>query len=508
MTESQNTDFGGRIHNADWANLLDWRCNEDGDTPLYQQVADFLRDRIVTGIIPSGSRLPSTRQLMDRLGVSRTTVITAYSQLHAEGYVVGRVGSGTYVAKDPMAPLAVCGADGAEAVQAPARPDSLGLSARGARYHDVDLDHLVPDNVPFNTGMTRTDGRTTAQWQHILRRHLAIESAYQGYSAPQGSLEIRREIARYVGVSRHIRCTPDEVILVSGSQQAIDLAIKVLLGSATDAVWVEEPGYPPTRMALQAAGIPLHSIPVDGDGVRVFEGIARCPQASAAFVTPSHQYPLGVSLSMHRRAALLDWAARRNAWVIEDDYDSEFRYNGPALPALKGLDSAGRVIYIGTFSKVLLPGLRYGYMVVPAALAKAFAVARFLADRHSPLFLERVLAEFMQRGHFVSHIRRMRAEYAQARDTLVGLLRTHVGEYLDVEVPNQGLHLIAHLRHGLSDTLVAEQARRTGVVVRPLSRLYAGAPDRSGLMLGFSGFTDSRMRTAVQRLAAVLKARG
>lgn len=493
----------GNVSKADWADLLDWRCDGKDDSPLYQQVADFLRDRIVAGIIPAGSRLPSTRQLMERLGVSRTTVITAYSQLHADGYVVCRVGSGTYVAKEPVDRLATRDDAAREAVEEP-RPGS-GLSARGERYNAVNLDHLVLDNVPFNTGMTRVDGRTVAQWQHLLRRHLAVESAYQGYSAPQGSPEIREEIARYVGVSRGIRCTPDQVILVAGSQQAIDLSIKVLLDPSDGEVWVEEPGYPLTRIALQAAGIKFHSIPVDDEGLRVGEGVARCPQARAVFVTPSHQYPLGVALSMRRRAELLEWAARCNAWVIEDDYDSEFRYNGPALTALKGLDGAGRVVYMGTFSKVLVPGLRYGYMVVPQQLVKAFTAARFLADRHSPVFLENVLADFMRRGHFVSHIRRMRIEYAQARDVLVGLLQAHASQYLDVEVPNQGLHLIAYLRNNLPDTLVAEEAARVGIVVRPISRLYAGTPDRSGLMLSFAGFTDTRMRTAVHRLTGVLK---
>ncbi len=504
MHAPQHSAFSNNsTYKADWADLLDWRCDES-DVPLYQQVADFLRDRIIAGIIPSGSRLPSTRQLMERLGISRTTVITAYSQLHADGYVVCRVGSGTYVTEEPVDRLAA--RNSAENEAAPDPPSSgRGLSDRGERYNAINLDQFVLDNVPFNTGMTRVDGRTTMQWQHLLRRHLAVESAYQGYSTPQGSPEIRQEIAHYVGVARGIRCTPEQVVLVAGSQQAIDLAIKVLLDPPGGAVWVEEPGYPLTRIALQTAGITLHSIPVDDEGLCVAEGVARCPHARAVFVTPSHQYPLGVLLSMRRRAELLEWAARCNAWVIEDDYDSEFRYNGPALPALKGLDEARRVVYIGTFSKVLLPGLRYGYMVVPPELAKAFTAARFLADRHSPVFLEHVLADFMRSGHFVSHIRRMRTEYASARDALVSLLKTHASEYLDVEAPNQGLHLITYLRNGLPDTLVAEQARRAGVIVRPISRLYAGSPGRPGLMLGFAGFPETRMRTAVQRLAAVLK---
>lgn len=494
----------GKSVKANWAALLNWPFDESSDVPLYQQVASFLRDQILDGVIPVGSRLPSSRQLMDRLKVSRTTVITAYSQLHADGYVVCKVGSGTYVADNALDVVQDSGIKQKGRELKHWAPEE-GLSKRGRRYLDIDADSMVPENVAFNTGMVRMDGRASAQWQQIVRRMLAVEPTHQGYYPPQGGIEIRQAITRYLNVARNVRCTPEQVILVSGSQQAIDLTIKVLLDPG-DAVWIEEPGYSPTRLALEVAGMVLRPIEVDDEGIRVHDGIVKHREARAAFVTPSHQYPLGVQLSMRRRVELLEWAVATNAWVIEDDYDSEFRYNGPSLPALKGLDVNDRAIYVGSFSKVLLPAMRYGYMVVPPALVKAFTAARFLTDRHSPVFFERVLAEFIARGYFVDNIRRMRAEYASARDVLVDMLKAQLDHILDVITPNQGLHLIAYLRNNdLPDTLVAQEAARAGVRVRAISQLYSGGSPRSGLMLGFSGLSESVMQTAVNRLASVLE---
>jgi GntR family transcriptional regulator / MocR family aminotransferase len=239
--------------------------------------------------------------------------------------------------------------------------------------------------------------------------------------------------------------------------------------------------------------------------MQIDQGITTCPDARAVFVTPSHQYPLGVSLSMDRRLQLLEWAELQRSWIVEDDYDSEFRYSGPALPSLQGLDANARVVYVGTFSKVLQPGIRYGYLIVPPQLSKAFQVARFLADRHSPLFLEDVLTDFIMQGHFVSNFLRMKANYKAKLEVLVRLLNARTSQHLEVVRPNQGLHLIAYLKNGLPDTLVADELAKAGIVVRAISRLYAEkARARSGLMLGFAGFTEPRLATAVERLAVVL----
>jgi GntR family transcriptional regulator / MocR family aminotransferase len=496
-------------NHADWANLVDWRVEGVNEAPLYEQVIKLLQEQILAGAIPAGSRLLSTRQLMQRLGVSRTTAIAAYAQLQADGYVVGKVGSGTYVAPHVKVELIeaprICSRSGRPVVETPPGAPPLGLSSRGKSYQDIDLDALVRPNVPFNTGMVHIDARTSGLWQQLVRQHLATDSMIQGYSCPQGSEALRQEITRYVSVSRGVRCTPDDVIVVAGSQQAIDLASKVLLDPA-DSVWIEDPGYQPTRLSLATAGMRLHHIPVDEDGMRIDKGIATCPGARAVFVTPSHQYPLGVSLSMDRRLQLLDWAERQRSWVVEDDYDSEFRYGGPSLPSLQGLDTNGRVVYVGTFSKVLQPGIRYGYLIVPPQLAKAFQAARFLTDRHSPLFLEQVLTDFIRQGHFVSNFLRMRTNYKAKLDVLVRLLNARASQHLDVVRPNQGLHLIAYLKNGLQDTLVADELAKAGVVARAISRLYAEkSRARSGLMLGFAGFSEPRLVTAVERLAAVVE---
>ncbi len=492
---------GQALMRAKWADLLDWKLDKGTDVPIYQQVANFLRVNIVSGLLPPGSRLPSSRELVNRLGVSRTTIINAYSQLLADGYIVGHIGSGTYVAYDTPDHV---DQSALAAVAQHANPDTGGMSEKGQRYKEINLGHFVMENVPFNTGVVRVDGRTSAQWRQLASRRLAIDPQQLGYIDPMGESALRREIAKYLLIARGVRCTADQIVLVAGTQQAIDLTIKVLLDPGSS-VWVEDPGYPLTSLALVTAGMKLVPVPVDDEGMRVSDGVLACPAARAAFVTPSHQYPLGVSLSLKRREELLKWAARTNSWIVEDDYDAEFRYEGAPLPALKALDGDSRVLYVGSFSKVLFPGLRYGYMVVPPTLVGAFAAARFLSDRHPAVFLGGVLAEFMERGFFVTHIRRMRNEYRAAREILAGLLQRHLGHVLDVTMPDQGMHMIAYLRGGLSDKKVAEEARKNGVIVRPISQLYRHVTPRSGLMLGFAGFDEHRLRSAVVRLRDVLE---
>ena len=498
-------DDNGRSRNvtrAIWADLLDWKVDKSSGIPIYQQVGDFLRNKIVSGTIPPGSRLPSSRQLLTELGVSRTTIITAYSQLLADGYIVGQIGSGTYVAHDVVNRV-----DPSALPALPPHPsdtDRGALSKRGRRYQDIRLNRFLMENVPFNVGMVRVDGRTSAQWRQLAVKKLAIDPNQLGYIDPTGDLSLRKEIAKYLYAARGVRCLPEQILVVSGTQQATDLAIKVLLDPG-DRVWVEDPAYPLTAIALETAGMSLIPVRVDGNGMCVSEGISAGANVRAAFVTPSHQYPLGVSLSLERRTELLEWAARNDAWIIEDDYDSEFRYSGAALPALRALDSAERVIYTGSFSKVLFPGLRYGYLVVPPPLVGAFTAARMISDRHPPVFFGAVLSEFMQRGYFVSHIRRMRNEYRRARDVLVAQLSAKIGHIVDVMTPNQGMHLIIYLPDGWSDEQVSEEARREGIVVRPISRLYRCHQPRPGLMLGFAGFDQHRLRSAAANLSRVIE---
>jgi GntR family transcriptional regulator / MocR family aminotransferase len=291
--------------------------------------------------------------------------------------------------------------------------------------------------------------------------------------------------------------------VVSGSQQALDLAARVLLDPG-DAVWVEDPGYMGARGALSGAGARLVPVPVDGEGLEVAEGIAREPGARLTCVTPSHQYPLGVTMSLGRRLELLGWANRSGAWVVEDDYDSEYRYTGRPLEALQGLDGEGRVLYVGTFSKVLFPALRLGYLVVPPDLIDAFVSARELTDRHPPTVDQVVLADFISEGHFVRHLRRMRALYAGRQAALVEEAARELGGLLDVYPTAAGMHLVGWLPEGVDDREATRRAANFGVEAPPVS-LYGSLPGgRGGLMLGYAAFAEGEMRGGVRRLAAAL----
>jgi GntR family transcriptional regulator/MocR family aminotransferase len=313
-------------------------------------------------------------------------------------------------------------------------------------------------------------------------------------------LELRRSVCDYLQAARGVRCAPEQIVITAGTQQAIDIVTRVMRGPDQE-VWIEDPGYSLTRLALVAAGAKVRPIPVDQHGINVAEGIRRAPKACAVFITPSHQFPKGVVLSMARRLELLAWARERGAWIVEDDYASEFRYGGRPLASLQGLDEADRVIYIGTLNKALFPGLRLGYAVVPASLVRAFVTARYLMDRQPSSLCQEVAAAFMAEGHFAAHIRRMRELYRNQRDTLVAALSRRLGNHLTVDPPDQGMHLVAYMRRGLSDVTIERAAREHGVVVRAMSRLYVEAPPQPALMLGFSGYPRQIIAPAIARLA-------
>jgi GntR family transcriptional regulator/MocR family aminotransferase len=321
-----------------------------------------------------------------------------------------------------------------------------------------------------------------------------------GYSDPRGLPGLRKAICDYLRAARAVQCEPEQIVVTAGTQHAIDLVIRVLLKADMEA-WIEDPGYSLTRQALIAAGVKVRPIPVDAQGIQVAAGIRSAPKARAMFVTPSHQFPTGVVLSMARRLELLNWARETNAWIVEDDYASEFRYGGRALASLQGLDESERVIYVGTLNKALFPGLRLGYAVVPPALLRAFIAARYLIDRQPSTLAQAVVADFIEEGHFAAHIRRMRQQYRDQRDVLVAALRHRLGSEMTVDPPDQGMHLVAYLRRGLSDVAIERAARDHGVIVRAMSRLYVAAPPRSALVIGFSGYPRQMIPPAVTRLA-------
>jgi GntR family transcriptional regulator/MocR family aminotransferase len=357
----------------------------------------------------------------------------------------------------------------------------------------------------FRAGIPALDAFPRALWGRLAARRWRESWITLGYCDPAGFAPLREAIATYAAAARGVRCTAEQVIVTAGSQQAIDLAARLLLDPG-DRVWVEEPGYTGTRAALRAADACSVPVPMDAEGISVVDGERLAPNARMACVTPSRGYPIGVTMSAARRLALLAWAERAGAWVVEDDYDSEFRYAGRPLPSLQGMDGGGRVIYLGTFSKTLFPALRIGYLIVPPGLAGAFATARAAADRHSPTLEQAVTADFLAEGHFARHVRRMRTLYAERRDALLGALRpVTAGGLLELGPCDAGMHVLGWLPPGVDDRAVSAALLARGMEAAPLSRYCTEPPARGGLLLGYAAFSPATLRDAVPRLARVLR---
>jgi GntR family transcriptional regulator/MocR family aminotransferase len=478
-----------------WAEIYACEVDRAADAPVFREIYLQLRSAILSGRLRPATKLPSTRDLAAQLCVSRSAVVSAFEQLLAEGYAFGKKGAGTYIASDLPEPF--------EAIHGRKKqPASVAKTAASFRdlggFDDVTAQS---DERPFNLGCTLVDARTGELWRKLSARTLrSFGRDHLGYGDPHGMLELRKSVCDYLQAARGVRCEPEQVVITAGTQQAVDIVTRVMQGPDKE-VWIEDPGYSLTRLALVAAGAKVCPIPVDQHGVNVTEGIRRAPKARAVFITSSHQFPKGVALSMARRLELLAWARESGAWIVEDDYASEFRYGGRPLASLQGLDEAERVIYIGTLNKALFPGLRLGYAVVPPPLVRAFVTARYLMDRQPSSLCQAVVAAFMEEGHFAAHIRRMRKMYRNQRDELVAALRRRLGDHLTVDPPDQGMHLVAYTRRGLSDVTIERAGREHGVVVRAMSRLYVEAPAQSALMLGFSGYPHQIIAPAIALLA-------
>ncbi|TAH41376.1 MAG: PLP-dependent aminotransferase family protein [Betaproteobacteria bacterium] len=463
-----------------------------------RQLAEALRKAISRGELAAGERLPSTRALAVSLGLSRGTVNEAYEQLMAEGCLEARAGSGTQVAlalHEPNVPSQRLPRKRED--HAPSLPESVSRYAAMA-------DKLSPlPSVPFSIAVPKDKVAMDDHWRRLSNRVRASPSAApSGYCDPRGLPALREAITEYLRKARAVICRPENIIVTEGTQQGLYLAAKVLL-SVGDVAWAEDPAYPGLTAVLEERGIQVQRIAVDAQGFDVARAVEASPDAKAAFVTPSHQYPMGMPLSMSRRLALIEWARKHGGWIVEDDYDSELRYAGHPFPALQGLDS-DRVIYLGTFSKVLAPSLRLGYAVVPDCLVNAFVGARALMGRGSPLADQHVVAAYMREGYFETHIRRIRGIYAERRQTLIDALRLELPE-LQIQPSDQGMHLVVWLPNELDDVTVAAAARTAGIALRPLSPMGSTSLKLSGLMLGFGGFSIDQIKAAVQRLRQVLE---
>lgn len=470
--------------------------------PLHRQIYEAYRAMIIGRTLGAGQQILSTRRLASELGISRIPALTAYAQLLAEGYFEARVGAGTFVCSSLPEHLTLTErqASNLNGVRSGPRPVARralllprhkvapwlrGLGAFGAS-------HPAYDQFPFQI------------WSSLIMRHCRNPhaSALQ-YGDPLGNEDLREAICTYLRTARAVRCEPRQVMIVAGSQEALEISARVLLDVGTP-VWVEEPGYWLTQRVLNLAGCRVIPVPVDTEGMDVAAGIKRCRKARAAYVAPSHQYPLGATMSASRRFQILDWAQRSGSWVIEDDYDSEYRYGSMPIASLQGLDSNSRVVYIGTFSKVLFPSLRMGYVVIPPDLVDRFIIVRQALDLTPPHLYQAVLTDFIREGHFARHIRRLRLVYGERRNALVENIRKEFGSSLEVHGSEAGMHLAITLPKGFRDQEIAARAAREKLWLWPLSPAYLGKTARQGFILGFGGTAAAEMADAVRRLKKVL----
>jgi len=474
------------ITSSEWLNL-----DRRAGTPFYRQIYQRVRAAITGGTLRPGARLPSARSLASQLAMARGTIDSAYELLASEGYIVSRGAGGTFVSPSL------------------AEVPSAGATARVSRSRE--RGSASPRQAPtpgapkpFQLGLPALDAFPRKVWARLAtKRARDLPLSALQHPAPFGYRPLREAIASYLAVARGITCSAEHIVITSGFQGAIGLITRVLLEPGQP-VWVEDPGYLYARRALATAGAKLIPVPVDERGMDVSAGIARCPKARLAMVTPAHQFPLGCALELPRRLLLLDWASRTGSWIIEDDYDSEFRYDSRPLAALKSLDETDRVLYAGTFSKVLFPGLRLGYVVLPAALIEDFTRILYDLYQDGSSFTMSVVADFLAQGHFARHIRRMRQLYAQRRMAVADSLREVFAGRFRVELQAGGMHLLAYLTRAEKDTELVRRASAHGLAVAALSPCVLENHRGQGLVLGFTNIPTQAALKCARRLERAL----
>lgn len=484
--------------------LLSIRIDHGAPQPVSTQLCVALREMILTGGFAAGERLPASRTLAQDLGLSRTTVIEVFNRLTAEGLIESQIGSGTFVsavlaAQRPRPPAP----DAPAAPPAPPRLSAVMAQAIGRFGERQRLPHAPR---AFTTALPAFDAFPMAQWARLSAKYLrGARNEVMGYGDPNGSPQLRRAVASHLRANRGITCDPEQIFIVGGAQQAFHLIGSTLLNPG-DKVWFENPGAIGARNSLVASGAELVPVPVDADGLRVDEGLRLAPRFRLAFVTPSHQQPLGCVMSLERRFALLHAAARAGAWVIEDDYDGEFFFGGRPPPTLKSVDTTGHVIYVGTFSKSLFPALRLGYLLAPPALVGTFdtIMSKFLQG--VPSHTQGVVAQFIDEGHFAAHVRRMRHTYLERHEALLAASRKELAGLLDVVPSDSGLHTVGYLSPPLREAVIAKEADARGLTVSPIGRFAITPVDLNGLVLGFGSVPPPAVAAGVKVLAEVLQA--
>jgi len=480
------------------ASLLPPVALEARGAPLYRQLTDWFRQAILDGRLRAGQRVPSTRGLAKELGISRIPVLSAYEQLLAEGYLESTVGAGTRIARSLPG-----------AAVSPARAAATG-SVRRRVAKRVEATRLpapmwLKNDGAFRVGLPALEHFPAKVWTRLITRHARNTSREaMVYGEALGQAALREAIAAYLGTFRGVRCEASQILVTTGSQQGLQCAAQALTDPG-DKVWLEEPGYPGARQAFALAGAKLVPVRVDAEGLDVAFGIRRAPDARLAYITPSHQFPLGSTMSATRRMALLDWAGRSGAWIVEDDYDSEYRFGGRPLSALQGSDPSGRVIYVGSFSKVMFPALRLGYVVVPRDLLPAFTLIRDATDTFTATLQQGAMADFIREGHFARHLRRTRQVYRERYTALVQAIEQELPGKLELVGTDTGMHLTAFLPAGVDDVEFTRRAAAAGVSVRPLSICYLKPPQRGGVILGYGGATVQQIQGGIRILGSLLR---
>ncbi len=469
--------------------------SEHGE-PLFRQVYVGLRKAILTGNLLPGERLPSTRDLAEQLGISRTVVLLAYDHLLAEGFIEGRHGSGTYVS-----PSLSRNTTGSFKKSPSLSLSRFGTAVAGAASK-LDFPNRPPSRLRYDFAFGRSDMSIFPfdAWRRILMRHASKTSIREvDYGPPAGLPALREAICLHLRRSRAVVCDSSEVIVVSGAQQALDLVVRLLIERGAS-VAIEDPQYQGTREVLRAAGARLIAVPVDRKGL---DPTKLPDRAKTIFVTPSHQFPTGAILPLDRRLELIEWARRKNAVIIENDYDGEFHYEGRPLESLQGLDAEGRTVYIGTFSRTIFPALRIGFMVVPKSLAMAFTTAKWLADQHSAILEQQTLAEFITSGLYERHLRRLRRRNADRREALLAGIHEYLRDRVEVSGDGSGTHVILWPKKRVAEDEVITKAASRSVGLYCISHYYLKKPSRTGFMLGYTTLSEAEIREGIRLLADV-----
>src|SRR5215204_1262479 len=483
--------------------------DENSDRPLYRQIYETIRRSILNGDFHPGRQLPASRHLAKKLGISRMTVINAYDQLQAEGYLESRAGAGTFVAEHLPEEFLQTPRVERQENETQSLPRKLKFSRYGKNIFEERCAILQSQKptpiVPFQYGLVAIDEFPFDTWVKLTNKsYYSLSRNEFGYGDPAGYYRLREAIAAYLKSFRAVNCTPEQVIITNGAQQAFDLIGRIFIQPETE-IWVENPCYTGAKQVFQTFEANLVPVPVDKDGFNLAAVLKPSAKGQLVYVTPSHQFPLGVTMSLTRRLQLLVWTRATESWIIEDDYDSEFRYEGRPLASLQGLDRDGRVFYISTFSKTIFSALRLGCLVVPHDLIEVFTAVRALNCSHAPLIDQATLAAFINEGYFVRHIRRMRRLYEERQEILISEVEKHLAGRLEVKKSVAGMHVIGWLNEDLDDHIVSAQAAEFGVKAAAVLSFSLTKVERGGLILGYTATDEKQIKQGVKRLARAME---